>query len=68
MGLNQPIFAIRLFPGFQNQNTMVTYKWSRSYLTGVTAAELRRHLINMMWFNELIHTFAKSNSGVAVVS
>ena len=48
VGVTKPISSIPLFPQiFSTVKIHVNYKLSRSYLTGVTAAELRRHLANM---------------------
>ena len=48
VGVSKPIFAVPLFSQFFRMiKTLFTCMISRSYLTGVTAAELRRHLTNM---------------------
>ena len=47
-GYTKPIFSVLLFSRFfRIIKTHVTYMISLSYLTGVAAAELRRHLANM---------------------
>ena len=48
VGITKPIFSVPLFSHFFGMiKTLVTCVISSSYLAGVTAAELRRHLANM---------------------
>ena len=48
VGVTKPIFSVPLFPRFFTfVETLVAYWISRPYLTGVTTAQLRRHLPNM---------------------
>ena len=48
VGVIKPIFSVPLFSQFFTMSkTLVTCMISRSYLIGVIAAELRRHLTNM---------------------
>ena len=48
MGVTKPISSVPLyFQIFSTVKTHVNYKIWRSYLTGVNAAELRRHLPNI---------------------
>ena len=48
VGVTTPIFSVPLFSQFfRMMKTVVTWMISSSYLAGVTAAELRRHLANM---------------------
>ena len=47
VGVTKPIFSVSFFQLFRNPKTLVTCMISRSYLTGVTAAELHRHMWNM---------------------
>ena len=47
-GVTEPISSVPLFSSFCNiTNTYISYWISRLYLTGVAAAQLRRHLANM---------------------
>ena len=47
-GVTKPIFSFPLFSQFFGMmKTMITWMISSSHLTGVTTAELRRHLANM---------------------
>ena len=48
VGVTKPIFSVPLFPQFfQMIKAVFTCMISSSYLAGVTAAELRRHLANV---------------------
>ena len=48
VGVTKPIFSVPLFSQFfRIMKTVVTLKIPSSYLAGVSAAELRRHLANM---------------------
>ena len=48
VGVTKPIFSVPLFSHFFGMmKTVVTWMISSSYLAGVTAAELRKHLANM---------------------
>ena len=48
VGVTKPIFSVPLFSQFFTMiKTLATCMIPHSYLTGVTAAELRRHLTNM---------------------
>ena len=48
VGVTKPIFSVPLFSQFFTMiKTLATCLIPHSYLTGVTAAELRRHLTNM---------------------
>ena len=48
VGVTKPIFSVPLFSQFFRMvKTLIICMISRWYLTGVTAAELRRHLTNM---------------------
>ena len=51
VGVTKPILSVPLFSHyFRLMKTVVTWMISSSYLAGVTAAELRRHLANMNEF------------------
>ena len=48
VGVTKPISPVPLFPRFFTiVETLVAYLISHPYLTGVTVAHLRRHLLNM---------------------
>ena len=63
VGVTKPIFSVPLFSQFcRMMKTVVTWMISSSYLAGVTAAELRRHLANMNIVESIWHILLQNQN------